>query len=137
MSMSYWGINGFGVCIDDIYKYIDNAKVNRKVREANPEITFEEDVFDDDTFYGDPYTNIAEFICETFDTRKILTWDDDGNGRAFLLYEPPYPWKATQNEPKTLAELGDYMVSVLRNVCDAGYDELADTLDYISKWGCG
>lgn len=135
MSMTYWGIVGYGICLNDIDKYLNVKKINEKVRAANPKNTFEEDVFDDNTFYGDPYSNLAEFICETFDEKGILTWDDDGQDRCFLLYTPIYPWRMTEKQPKSLKELNDYLISVLQTVYDATYDQLDTELDYISTWG--
>ena len=136
MSMDYWGITGFGVCLDDIDKYLNSEKVNKLIRRMFPKETFEEDVFEDDTFYGDPYTNFAEFLCE-FDNRKILSYDDDGQGVAYFLYVPPYPWKAKENEPKSQEELEDYMLSILRKVYDADDYVLRNSLEYINAWGAG
>ena len=136
MSMTYWGITGFGVCLTDIDKYLNKEKVNKFVRLGNPSMTFEDDVFDDYTFYGDPYNNLAEFLCE-FDDKNILTYDDNGENDAYLLYVPPYPWRATKNEPKSQIELEDYILSILRKVYDADDYELRKSLDYINTWGCG
>ena len=137
MSVSYWGIVGYGVCLDDIDKYLDREKINILVRKANPDIEFEEDVFDDYTFCGDPYSNLGEFLCE-LDDRNILSWDDDGNGRGFLLYEPIYPWlNNPSNQPKSMNETKDHIISVLKKVCDATYEELSKEIDFISTWGCG
>jgi len=136
MSMDYWGITGYGVCLDDIEKYLDREKVNKIIRQMFPDEEFTEDVFDGFMFCGDPYTNFAEFLCE-FDDRKILTYDDDGQGVAYFLYVPPYPWKAKENEPKTRKELEDYMISILRRVYDTDDCDLRNSLDYISTWGAG
>ena len=136
MSVSYWGIVGYGVCINDIDKYLDKYKINNLVRKFNPNIEFEEDVFEDDTFCGDPYNNLAEFLCD-LDYRNILTWEDDGNGRAFLLYEPVYPWLIkAENQPKSVDEVKDLIIGILLNVCNASRNELVKEIDYISTWGC-
>lgn len=136
MSVSYWGIVGFGVCLDDIDKYLDKEKINILVRKLNPDIEFNEDVFDDYTFCGEPYTNLAEFLCE-LDYRHILSWADDGNNRAFFLYEPVYPWLSNSDkQPKSINEVKDYIISVLKKVCNTSYEDLSKEIDYISTWGC-
>lgn len=138
MSMCYWGIVGYGVCIDDIYKYIDHGKVNKIIRTLFKEDDFytDDDVFDDDTFYGNPYCNFAEFLCE-LDEDKIFNFDDDGQGKAFFLYEPNYPWHTLKNEdPKTIEECEDKMIAVLRKVCDAKDEDLRNCINYISESGC-
>ena len=136
MSMSYWGIVGYGVCLDDIDTYLDKDKINKLVRKMNPEIEFEEDVFDDYTFYGDPYNNLAEFLCE-FDGKHILTWEDDGQGKAFFMYEPIYPWlKYPKPLPRSVDEVKKLIISILMNVCNATEEELGREIGYISTWGC-
>ena len=44
MSMTYWGIVGYGVCLDDLDPHLNNEKVNKLIREMNPDIVFEGDV---------------------------------------------------------------------------------------------
>lgn len=138
MSMCYWGIVGYGVCIDDVDKYIDHGKVNKIVRTLFKENDFytDDDVFDDDTFYGNPYYNFAEFLCD-LDEDKIFDFDDDGQGTAFFLYKPKYPWNIQQDkQPKTRKECEDKMIAILRKVCDAKDEDLRSLFDYISESGC-
>ena len=142
MSMSYWGITGFGLCMDDIYPALKQDAVKEKIKEMFKAIDTEgiddvENILDDDWFYGDPFSNFAEFLIDAYDSKKILTWDDDGNNRSFLLYEPPYPWRLKEEDPKSSDELIEYMVDILQNVVDLPRDEIAKKLDYISTWGCG
>lgn len=136
MSMDYWAIEGYGVDLDEIEKYINTEKVNELVRKLLPNETFEEDVFEDDTFYGDPYTNFAEFLCE-LDEENIFCYEDDGNARAFFLYEPSYPWARNENEPKDKQEAEDKMIKVLKKVYDATWNDLRSYIRYISTYGCG
>ena len=133
MSMSYWGIVGYGVCIDDIYKYIDQKKVNQLVRDMLP-YDIEEDVFEDDTFYGNPYANFGDFLC-SLDEDHIFDYDDNGNGSAYFLYMPTYSWRLKGNEPKTQKECKDKMMKILRQVCPGHDDEVMNCIDYISTWG--
>jgi len=138
MSMCYWGIVGYGVCIEDIAKYINHEKVNSIIRTLFKEEDFHEndDVFEDDTFYGNPYTNFAEFLCD-LDDDKIFSYDDDGQGRNFFLYVPRYPWHSKPDkEPETIEECEDKMVAVLQKVCNATDEQLKDCIKYISESGC-
>ena len=139
MSMSYWGIVGYGVCINDIEKYINHEKVNKIVRSLFKEGDFyeDDDVFEDDTFYGNPYTNFGEFLCE-LDDDKIFNFDDDGQDKTFFLYEPIYPWSAKkEKQPQTVEECNDKIIKILKKVCDATYEQLEKEIGYISESGCG
>lgn len=139
MSMSYWGIVGYGVCINDIEKYINHEKVNKIVRSLFKEEDFyeDDDVFEDDTFYGNPYYNFGEFLCE-LDDDKIFNFDDDGGDRTFFLYEPRYPWSGRkERQPNTVEECKDKIIKILKKVCDATYEQLENEIDYISESGCG
>ena len=134
MSVEYWGIKGYGVCIDDISSYINEKKVKNFVKKFLSEENIEDDDFEDYMFCGRPYDNFAHFLCE-FDDKNILTYEDDGQGVCYLLYAPPYPWQAKKNEPKTVNELGSYIVQILKKVCDADDKELSVHIDYINTWG--
>lgn len=134
MSYSYWGIDGYGIRVSDIHKYIDCEKVKSIVRELTKEEV--EDVFEDDTFCGNPYTNFGEFLCE-LDDDDIFTFDDDGNGESYFLYTPPYPWSAKENEPETQDECKNKIMAILRKVCTDNEEEIERYIDYISDWGSG
>ena len=66
-----------------------------------------------------------------------MTYEDDGQGVAYFLYMPPYPWHAKQTEPKSINELKDYIISILRNVYDATYEQLNKYIEFINTVGCG
>ena len=142
MSVSYWGIVGYGICIDKIIPHLNNEKIKSKIKELfapkdTESIDDAEDVFDEDWFYGDPYSNFAEFLCE-FDDKHILTWDDDGNGRAFFLYTPCYPWKFKPEELNlTVDDINMYMTDIIKLVCDLPDEDISNMIDYINDWGCG
>lgn len=134
MSMTSWGIVGYGVSIDDIYKYIDHEKVNAIIRKLFREEDFTEDVFEDDTFYGNPYTNFAEFLCE-LDDDNIFSWDDDGQDKDYFLYEPSFSWARRPNEPSSMVECQDKMVNILKKVCDVKDADIRACIRYISDGG--
>lgn len=136
MSVSYWGINGYGICINDIEKYLNYEKVNKLVRSLNPDVEFEDDIFEDSTFYGYPYISFADFLCE-LDDKKIMSYDDNGDGSSYFLYVPTYPWRRKRNEPKTEQKLEEYIIKILLKVYDATYDQLSEHIDYIDTYGRG
>lgn len=137
MSWSHWGIVGYGIDIDDIFEYINTEKVNKLVRELNPKEEFEEDVFDDDTFYGNPYQNFGEFLSELDKTNTII-WDDGGDsGKHYFLYCPKYPWQIKNNDPLSCEDIADRIVDVLTKICDTEVNILRSKIDYISDYGSG
>ena len=135
MSVSYWGIIGYGVKLNDIYKYIDHDKVNSLVRDLINE-DIEGDVFDDDTFYGNPYSNFGEFLCE-FDKDNIFMYDDNGNDESYFLFEPHYPWHANKNDPKTEEECADKIMAILRQISNGHNNEIRQCIDYVNEVGWG
>lgn len=138
MSMDYWGIVGYGVCVQDIEQYIDKEKVNILVRDINVNCCdFTEDVFEDDTFCGNPYQNFGEFLSELDETNTII-WDDGGESqKAFFLYVPKYPWMYRNNDPKSIKDVEDRIIKVLKMVCNATEEELKKKIDFINDYGCG
>ena len=135
MSRCYWGITGYGICLNDIAKYLNKEKVVGYLKRISPNQTIDEDPFENDTFYGNPYNSFVEFLLE-FDEKNILDYESDGQDAEYLLYTPPYPWTATKNEPKSLNELKDYIYSILRKVYDASADILYDAMYYVDTAGC-
>lgn len=135
MSMDYWGIIGYGIEIQDIYRHINKEKVNKLVRELNPNLKFEDDVFDDDTFIGNPYNSFAEFLCE-LDKNSLFTYDTDGHDRDYFMYAPVYPWAAKKNEPSTEKECKNKMINILQQVVDLSDEEISKYIHYINDYGC-
>lgn len=126
MSVSYWGIVGYGIRLDDIGKYINKEKINILVRELNPNIEFnnEDNVLDDDTFSGDPYCSIAEFLTELDDTHSLI-WDTSGNlGNEYLYYAPDYPWHKHEKDPKSFDEIRERIQNVIQKVYDIETEDL-------------
>lgn len=138
MSLDYWSITGYGICMDDIYGCINKEKVNKTVRELNPDFDFgNDDVFEDETFYGDPYYNIAHFFCE-LDPDNIFNYGDTGNGTSYLLFEPSYPWSSfRQKEPQTQEEVDEKIINLLMPYFDIPINGLKGYIRYIDATGCG
>jgi len=136
MSMSYWPIVGYGVNLDELYEYLNKDKVNALIRDMIPNEEFEEDVLEDDTFYGGVYTSFAEFLCE-LDDSKVFSYENDGATTEYFLYQPRYWWKKKSNDPKTAAECDDMIAGVLKKVYDISDEELKTHIDYIDTVGMG
>jgi len=134
MSMTYWGIVGYGVCLDDLDPHLNNEKVNKLIREMNPDIVFEGDVLSNDTFYGEAYDSFAEFLCD-INEEEIFTWADDGQGTYYFMYTAPMPWEMKLTEPKSLKEMKQRMADVLQKVYDIPFNTLIENITYIDTYG--
>ncbi len=139
MSMDYWGIVGYGLCLNDIEEYINREKFNQVVRDINPNLQFDEDdVFDDDTFCGGIYVNLAHFFTE-LDTNNNFCYEDNGDGECYLLFEPSYPWETNyrKREPKTKEEVKERLINLLTPFYNMPINILKEKIDYINTMGCG
>ena len=141
MSRDYWAIEGYGINTEDIMQYVNKDKVIGHLKRLIPNAIFEEDIFDDDVFCGDPYSNFAEFLCE-LDETETMSWNDDANGESYFLYEPRYPWHIKENDPKSYEEAEEIILNVLNKVCDIdmdntrSIDEIRQHIYDISTYGC-
>lgn len=137
MSVSYWGIVGYGIDLDNIAEYLNKEKVNLLVRKNNPKEIFEEDVFEDDTFYGNPYSGFGEFLSELDETNTI-GWNNSGNtGKDYFLYEPKYPWTVKNNDPTGYEDVENRIIKALLKVYDITEEEIKSKIGYIDDYGCG
>lgn len=138
MSVEYWGIIGYGICLSDIDEYINKEKINNIVRNINPDIEFDDDVFDDDTFCGGLYMNLANFFCE-LDDSNILCYEDSGDGVCYLLFEPSFPWETSyrKNELKTKDEIRNKIIDLLTPYYNIPINILKEKIIYINTIGCG
>ena len=137
MSVSYWGIVGYGIEVNDIKKYINEEKVNKLVRQLNPnaEISNSDDVLIDDTFNGDLYSSIAEFLSELDDSHSLI-WDTGGNlGGDYLYYAPDYPWYKHENDPKSFDEVRERIQKVIQKVYDIKSKDLEPYITNICMAG--
>lgn len=134
MSVSYWGIVGYGVCLEDIEKYLNKGKVIKYLKILDPEFEAKDDPFSDDTFYGSPYDTLGDFLCH-IDNKKIMNYTDNGYDRHYFLYEPPYPWHRKANEPSSVTELKRYITDIINEIYDIPEKALNRYLDYIDTAG--
>ena len=139
--MDYWGITGYGINIDDIMDFVDKEKVKNIVCSLFKELSPEDDIFDDDTFSGNPYNGFAEFLCDIDDT-NLIGCETDGQGTSYFLYIPPYPWLVRGvPQPKNSEEVAQIIIKTLSKVCNFDinnakeYENIRKRIDYIDTYG--
>ena len=117
MSYENWNTYGYGICVDDIETTAEkllkvasmNENVLKNVREYLEEIYpngyKDKDLTLDDFegLEGDYCEHgIAYVLYQVIDDFTV-TFADDYNGTAYILYTPTYPWSMTEKE-KNLKE---------------------------------
>ena len=117
MSYETWNTYGYGICVDDIETTAEkllkvasmNENVLKNVREYLEEIYpngyKDKDLTLDDFegLEGDYCEHgIAYVLYQVIDDFTV-TFADDYNGTAYILYTPTYPWNMTEKE-KNLKE---------------------------------
>lgn len=117
MSFHTWSTNGFGICVDDIWK--DMSLTTKKVLELAAmepsvleivekhvdEICTEKKISRDDfeiewfdELEGDYYDRGLAFILYNVITEIPVVYADSFNGDQYILYCPSYPWNMRDNE---------------------------------------
>ena len=117
MSYQTWSTNGFGICVDDIFK--DKSLTPKKFMELaamepsvlkivqeyiddiceTDEITSDELTVDDfDELYGDYGEHGLSYILLNVITEIPVVFADDYDGVHYILYCPSYPWTMYDNE---------------------------------------
>lgn len=139
MSMTYWMNEGIGIDIDNLYPHINHEKVIGVLEKLYPDepnirMDYEEDhdicMFCDQGDY-------AELLCK-LDTRKIFCYGTDGDGAYYFLYSPRFPWEVTENDPKSIEEVHQYIIELVRQITDLSDSQIDKLIDNdIYEVGCG
>lgn len=85
---------GVGIRTNDLYPHLNNKKciaVLKQQMGRDFSLENEEDFDIDDYFYGEPFENLADFLCHCDDT-NTMTYEGNGDGDCFFYYAPSYPW---------------------------------------------
>lgn len=117
MSFHTWSTNGFGICVDDIFKdvsltpkkFLELAAMEPSVLEIvqnyideiceRDEISIEElDVNDFEELEGDYCERGLAFILYNVITEIPVVYADSFGGDQYILYCPSYPWNMYDNE---------------------------------------
>lgn len=132
MSMSYWMIEGIGLCTRDIEDHVNTEKAVRFFVEQFPD---DDELLDmiaandysdfdmDDYFYGNGFENLADVLCHCDDTDSI-TFSDDGDGNCYFYYPPSMPWHHTSSEPQSEQEVIDRIIAAVKKITDMQAHEI-------------
>lgn len=131
MSISYWAVAGIGIDTVKIWDHINKRKVIDALLELLPDdeellewkerknlqdFRIEEYLYDADLY------NFAELLTQCDDT-NTLTFGDADDGE-FLYYPPSMPWDRRENEPKSVQEVHDRIISTVMKVVDMSREEI-------------
>lgn len=138
MSMCYWMCQGIGIRTNDLYPFLNTAKCIEVIKEQIPDEDIDEESFNiDDFFYGEPFQNLGDLLCHV-DVTNTLTYGDNGDGEYFFYYTPSYPWDRVQNEPESIKDVQERIISAVLCLCDMKIEEVESLIDDdIYEYGCG
>ena len=145
MSLSYWVIEGVGLCTEDIEPYINKKKLVEFMLEQldskDEEVISElkhmiatEDFSEFDLInylYGYPFENLADILthCDDFNS---LTFGDDGDSGCsshYLYYPPSMPWWIREEDPKSLDEVHNRIVAAVQKITDMDAEDILRLID--------
>jgi hypothetical protein len=152
MSVCYWNITGYGVCLDDILALLDAEKLRSEmVRQEKCELepshpdwqVFKE--MDNDSrmeYLGDDFCEYTSNICGVLaesDALELLSSATNGDGMYFLLYERRYPWEMRIGECQRQEEALQHICKLLLSFTlpEITADELSKLIYEIDATGCG
>ena len=136
MSYCYWGINGYGIDLEDINEFLNEDKVKKILSEQGANVP-DGDI--DDFLDEGGYACLAHFVA-SLDKTHTLSYrqggDFDGN---YVLFEPLYPWDepVKYNELKTKEGMTNFIVKILQKVYDTSSETLIERINYIDAVGSG
>lgn len=137
MSMSYWLLEGVGICADEIVPHIENKKLAHMLLKEMPE---DEELISivknkkydelqiDEFLYGEPYDSVAEMLTFCDDTDSI-TYGDDGEGTSYFYYPPSMPWHQTDTEPQSLEEVHKRIINAVQKITSLSNEDIAKMID--------
>ena len=139
MSMCYWMNEGVGIRDGKVWPKLNNHKCFLEAQKLYPENFQDEDEFDvaDDIDCGDCFQNLGDFLNQV-NGMGLCLYGDNGDGEAYFLYPPKFPWETTEKDPKTLEEARNLIASTICKVTDMSLEEALQIVeDHIYEYGCG
>lgn len=137
MSLSYWMIEGIGLCTNDIEPHLDDKKVVRCISEAHPDdLELKSMLLRDDYSNFDVhdyidnglFNNVGDLLCFC-DQTDSLTFCDDGEGNVYFYYPPSMPWERSASDPKSEEEVIQRIISAVKGLTDLQDYEIREMID--------
>ena len=137
MSLSYWMIEGIGLCTNDIEPHLDDKKVVRCISEAHPDdLELKSMLLRDDYSNFDVhdyidnglFNNVGDLLCFC-DQTDSLTFCDDGEGNVYFYYPPSMPWERSVSDPKSEEEVIQRIISAVKGLTDLQDYEIREMID--------
>lgn len=137
MSLSYWMIEGIGLCTNDIEQHLDDKKVVRCISEAHPDdlelksMLLRDDYsnFDiHDYIENGLFDNVGDLLCFC-DQTDSLTFCDDGEGNVYFYYPPSMPWERSVSDPKSEEEVIQRIISAVKGLTNLQDHEIREMID--------
>lgn len=137
MSLSYWMIEGIGLCTNDIEPHLDDKKVVRCISEAHPDdLELKSMLLRDDYSNFDVhdyidnglFNNVGDLLCFC-DQTDSLTFCDDGEGNVYFYYPPSMPWERRASDPKSEEEVIQRIISAVKGLTDLQDYEIREMID--------
>ena len=137
MSLSYWMIEGIGLCANDIGPHLDNEKVVKCISEVHPDdLELKTMILRDDYSNFDVhdyidnglFENVGDLLCFCDDTDS-LTFCNDGDGNTYFYYPPSMPWERSESDPKNEEEVIQRIISAVKGLTDLQDYEIREMID--------
>lgn len=150
MSYTYWGIDGLGICLDDILEMLDAEEIRLAMQtqiddvfsDTEPEFAEYLQAGNDDRFeyLDDDLCRVTDQICGVIaaaDEDNLLTSANDGDGRYFLLYPLIYPWERREGECESEEEARRHIRDLLLRFTLPGITsgQVMEKIDFINEVG--
>lgn len=151
MSLSYWVVEGVGLCTEDIEPYINQKKLvelmlgqldsnNEEVMNELKQMISTEDFSEVDLrnyLHGYPFENLADILTHCDDSDS-LTFGDDGCSSHYLYYPPSMPWWIREEDPKSLDEVHRRIIAAVQKITDMDAEDILRLIDDdLFVVGCG
>ena len=137
MSLSYWMIEGIGLCANDIEPHLDNEKVVKCISEVHPDdLELKTMILRDDYSNFDVhdyidnglFENVGDLLCFCDDTDS-LTFCNDGDVNTYFYYPPSMPWERSVSDPKNEEEVIQRIISAVKGLTDLQDYEIREMID--------
>lgn len=131
MSMSYYGIVGYGVNVE---KFANKINKDKLISLLKDEDVYEEG-YDDYTSYlnGQPYNWLAEMFWYSYGWfDNILTYEDSENC-SYLYYPAMLPWELKPSEKSINKEdVDEVIIDTIQSLADVSRSDILSEIGYIN-----